>query len=671
MDYLPKVHADGNDSADSSATNHSGLRGLSDGTEPLMSFGEPLHVSVSRGTERFKSIQRTYSKPLTIGEEEEAAAIPEGGFDLTTWLTGRQQKQGPPFAKRIGLVFDDVSVFGDNVSNRHIATVVTPFYKLGKAAMHGFGLGRLFGSNEDKHRQLLHNISGVVEDGEMLLVLGRPGSGCSTLLRVLGNRRGTYKKITGHVSYGGLTPEEVEKRYRGEVAYNQEDDVHFPTLTVRKTLEFAIQCKTPSKRVLQDRLGYEREFLDTLLDMYGLTGCADTIVGNAFLRGVSGGERKRVSIAEQVASGASIDIWDGSTKGLDSSSALDYVRSLRITTDVLHKSTVVTIYQASENIYELFDKVMVIDDGRQLYFGPASEAVAYFRGLGIDKPLRQTTSDFLTGVTQLHERKVIAGWEQRAPKTAEDFERAWLESGQCQAVKQKVVAYEAQLEQDGRSAEIREFVDQTKMGTASSRLRRRSPYTTTFVYQLMRLLKREWEILLGSKATIIFKLAFNASFAIIVGTLFLRLPSTSGGAFTRGGLLFFALLFNSLAAQAEIPKAITGREVVYKHKSFAMYHPAALSFAQTVVDIPFMILQIVVFSCILYFATGLERTAAQFFIFVLYLFIGCLCLTAFFRLIGNISPNVDIAHTLSGISLLFMILYVGYLIPPQSMHGWF
>ncbi|KAJ2406096.1 hypothetical protein GGF41_006983, partial [Coemansia sp. RSA 2531] len=166
MDNLSKVPAERKASGDSSATDHSGLRGSSDGTEPVMSFGEPLHVSVSRGTERFKSIQRTYSKPLTIGEEEEAAAIPEGGFDLTTWLTGRQQKQGPPFAKRIGLVFDDVNVFGDNVSNRHIATVVTPFYKLGKAAMHGFGIGRLFGGKADKHRQLLHNVSGVVEDGE-------------------------------------------------------------------------------------------------------------------------------------------------------------------------------------------------------------------------------------------------------------------------------------------------------------------------------------------------------------------------------------------------------------------------------------------------------------------------------------------------------------------------
>ncbi|KAJ1844422.1 ATP-binding cassette transporter snq2, partial [Coemansia sp. RSA 2703] len=464
---------------------------------------------------------------------------------------------------------------------------------------------------------------------------------------------------------------EVNKSYRGEVAYNQEEDVHFPTLTVRKTLQFAIQCKTPSRRMLQDREGYQHEFLDTLLDMYGLTGCADTIVGNAFLRGVSGGERKRVSIAEQVASGASIDVWDGSTRGLDSSSALDYVRSLRITTDVLRKSTVVTIYQASENIYELFDKVMVIEEGRQLYFGPANQAAAYFRSIGIEKPPRQTTSDFLTGVTQLHERRVVPGWEEKAPRTAEDFERAWLASQQYASVRSEVDAFSTQTAADGRGREIRDFVDQTKMGTDHSRLRRRSPYTTTFFYQLTRLFRREWEIFWGDRATQIFKFVYNAAFAIIVGTLFLRLPDTTAGAFTRGGLLFFALLFNSLTAQAEIPKSITGREVVYKHKAFAMYHPAALSLAQTVVDIPFMIVQILVFSCILYFATGLERTAGHFFTFVLYLFVGCLCLTAFFRLVGNISPNVDIAHTLSGICLLFMILLVGYLQPPKSMHPWF
>ncbi|KAJ2476678.1 ATP-binding cassette transporter snq2, partial [Coemansia sp. RSA 2320] len=547
--------------------------------EPVMSFGEPLHVSISRATTRFRTIQETHSRQRPEITDEEAAAGEEGGgagFDLTTWLRGRQKTEGPPFAKRFGLVFNGLDVYGSNVSNKHIATLITPFYKLIKSGVRGFGLIQLLsGSGGSKRRQLLYDISGEVKEGEMLLVLGRPGSGCSTLLRVLGNHRKTYTRINGTVSYGGLTPTEVSRHYRGEVAYNQEDDMHFPTLTVRKTLEFAIQCKTPSRQVLSNPAAYQRDMLGMLLDMYGLTGCADTIVGNAFLRGVSGGERKRVSIAEQVASGASVEVWDGSTKGLDSSSALDYVRSLRINADILQKSVVATIYQASESIYRLFDKVMVIDEGRQLYFGPINEAVAYFESIGIHKPPRQTTSDFLTGLTQLNERKVIPGWEDSAPRTAVEFEDAWRQSKEYQTVKQEADQFESQLMQDGRGEELREFVDRTKMGTSRLKLRRKSSYTTTFLFQLMRLMIREWEMFVGNPTQIVFKVIYNIAFAIIVGTLFIRLPHNTSSFFTRGGVLFFALLFNSLTSMAEIPKAVTGRQVVYKHKALAMYHPAA------------------------------------------------------------------------------------------------
>ncbi|KAJ2724461.1 ATP-binding cassette transporter snq2 [Coemansia sp. Benny D115] len=650
---------------------------LVDGTEAVMSFGEPLHVSISRATTRFQTIQRAHSRASALSDEEAAVqgTTPAGGgaaggFDLKAWLRGRQAEDGPPFAKRFGLVFNDLSIYGSDVSNQHISTLVTPFWKLIKSSYRGFGLFQLLSGMNNK-RQLLFGISGEVKEGEMLLVLGRPGSGCSTLLRVLGNHRKTYTKITGNVSYGGLSPTEVKRHYRGEVAYNQEDDMHFPTLTVRKTLEFAITCKTPSRQVLSDAAGYRRDMLGMLLDMYGLAGCADTIVGNAFLRGVSGGERKRVSIAEQVASGASVEVWDGSTKGLDSSSALDYVRSLRINADILQKSIVATIYQASESIYRLFDKVMVIDEGRQLYFGPASDAVAYFERLGIVKPPRQTTSDFLTGLTRLNERRVKPGWEDRAPKTADEFARLWLQSPEYQATLEQVADFESQLQRDGRSQELREFVDRTKMGTDKMRLRRKSPYTTTFLFQLHKLIFREWEIFTGNVSAIVFRVIYNIAFAIIVGTLFIRLPRDTSSYFTRGGVLFFSLLFNSLTSLSEIPKAVTGRQVVYKHKALAMYHPAALSLAQTLVDMPFMLLQILVFGSILYWATFLQRTGGHFLAFLLFLYVGCLCLTAFFRLIGNISPNVDVGHTISGVSLLFLILYVGYLIPPGLMHHYF
>ncbi|KAJ1936557.1 ATP-binding cassette transporter snq2, partial [Linderina macrospora] len=117
----------------------------------------------------------------------------------------------------------------------------------------------------------------------------------------------------------------------------------------------------------------------------------------------------------------------------------------------------------------------------------------------------------------------------------------------------------------------------------------------------------------------------------------------------------------------EVPKAISGREVVYKHKAFALYHPAALSLAQTIMDLPFMLFQVIVFSSILYFTVGLYSSADNFFCFILYLFVCAMCLTGFFRLVGNISASLDVAHTIAGVALLFLCLYAGYLIPPRSM----
>ncbi|KAJ2796081.1 ATP-binding cassette transporter snq2, partial [Coemansia guatemalensis] len=229
-------------------------------------------------------------------------------------------------------------------------------------------------------------------------------------------------------------------------------------------------------------------------------------------------------------------------------------------------------------------------------------------------------------------------------------------------------AFGSRISQDGRGQELRELIDRTKMGTEKLRMRRKSPYTTTFILQFYMLLVREWEIFVGAPAVIIFGVIYNIAFSIIVGTLFIQLPQNTSSFFIRGGLLFFSLLFNTFTSMSEVPKAVSGRLVIYKHKALAMYHPAALSLAQTVVDITFMIFQVLVFGAILYWATSLQPYGGQFLAFLLFLYIGSVCMISFFRLIGNISPNIDIGHTLSGVSLLFLILYVGYLIPPPLMH---
>lgn len=231
-----------------------------------------------------------------------------------------------------------------------------------------------------------------------VLVLGRPGSGCTTFLKVIANQRFGYTGIDGAVLYGRYDAKTFGVRYRGEAVYNGEDDIHNPTLTVGQTLGFALDVKTPGKRPGGiSKKEFKARVIDLLLKMFNIEHTINTVVGNPFMQGVSGGERKRVSIAEMMCTSACICVWDNTTRGLDASTALDYAKSLRIMTNIYKTTTFVSLYQASENIYSQFDKVMVLDEGRQVFFGPAKAARAYFEGLGFKEKPRQTTPDYLTG----------------------------------------------------------------------------------------------------------------------------------------------------------------------------------------------------------------------------------------------------------------------------------
>lgn len=143
------------------------------------------------------------------------------------------------------------------------------------------------------------------------MVLGRPGAGCSTLLRVLANQRMDYHAVEGEVHYDSFSPEDIQSRYRGDVQYCPEDDVHFPSLTVEQTIKFAARLRTPHARF--DAMTRDRH-IDIITDLattvFGLRHVKDTLVGDASIRGVSGGEKKRVSLCEALVSRSLINCWD-------------------------------------------------------------------------------------------------------------------------------------------------------------------------------------------------------------------------------------------------------------------------------------------------------------------------------------------------------------------------
>ncbi|KAF9969887.1 hypothetical protein BGZ73_007565 [Actinomortierella ambigua] len=641
-------------------------------------WGEgPSNVNVLGAQRDFKKLERRLTRRSSIYRTMtgEKTAEDGGDFDLTSYLQDlipRSQDAGIK-PRNLGVVWENLEVQGEGLGAQFISTFADPFIGLSNLINPYFWAKKAFSKGEKQAktvtRTILHPMNGFCSDGEMILVLGRPGAGCSTLLRVLANDRKNYKKVTGDVTYGSFSADEMAKHHRGEVLYNQEDDFHYPTLTVRQTLEAALRTKTPGTRLPEhnSRGDFVQELLEVLTKMYGLTKQVETVVGNAFIRGVSGGERKRLSIAEQMATRSSINMWDGSTRGLDASSALDYVKSLRVQTNLLKKATMVSIYQASENIYDLFDKVLLLYEGRCIYFGPANKARQYFIDLGFECPPRQTTADFLTACTDPHERKPRAGFQGRVPRTPKEFEDAFKRSDIYTLQEIQRREYQSSVQDTHPKEGFKAAAKQGKQKHVSVK----SPYTVSFASQVKTLTIRQVQLVRGDLASLVSRYASNVIKAIVVGSVFYMLPADASGTFTRGGVLFFALLFNALISQAELPQALQGRPILYKHKKFAMYRPSAYAIAQIVTDFPLVVVQILLFSVVLYFMSGLQLEAGKFFLFCLILAVTALCMTAFFRMWGAISATFDAASGASGIILMALILYSGYMIPYQSMHPWF
>ena len=237
--------------------------------------------------------------------------------------------------------------------------------------------------------------------------------------------------------------------------YQAEVDVHFPQLTVGQTLNFAAQARAPKNRIRGvTREQYARHMTDVIMAIFGLSHTYDTKVGNDFVRGVSGGERKRVSIAEAALGASPLQCWDNSTRGLDSATALEFVKTLRISTSVAGSTAAVAIYQASQAIYDIFDKVVVLYEGRQIYFGPTHTAKAFFVEMGFHCAERATTGDFLTSLTNPAERIVRPGYEDRVPKTPDEFAAAWQRSDERGRLLREIEDFEHEFPIGGQHLQL-------------------------------------------------------------------------------------------------------------------------------------------------------------------------------------------------------------------------
>lgn len=497
-------------------------------------------------------------------------------------------------------------------------------------------------------------------------------SGCSTFLKTIaGETHGLYldKDKNTEVQYDGISWDDMHGRFRGEVIYQAETEIHFPQLTVGDTLLFAAQARAPSNRlpgVTRDQ--YAMHMRDVVMAMLGLTHTMNTRVGNEFIRGVSGGERKRVSIAETTLCGCPLQCWDNSTRGLDSSTALEFVKNIRLSTDYSETTAIVAIYQASQSIYDLFDKVIVLYEGRQIYFGNAHDARRFFIEMGFDCPDRQTTADFLTSLTSPSERLVRPGFESAVPRTSDEFAARWKASTE----REQLLA-EINASQNNHQAEGEKFTEFSVSRAAEKPkgTRAASPYTLSYPMQIRLCLWRGFLRLRGDLSMTLATVIGNIAMSLIIASLFYNLEPDTDSFFRRGSLLFFAILMNAFSSALEILIMWHQRPIVEKHDKYALYHPSAEAISSYIVEMPSKVLLAIVFNLIIYFIPHLRRTPGHFFIFFLFSFTTTLVMSNLFRFIGAISRSMAQAMLPSSLFMMMLIIYTGFTIPVRDMHPWF
>ncbi|KAK9486914.1 ABC-2 type transporter-domain-containing protein [Lipomyces starkeyi] len=635
---------------------------------------EELRQELSR-TSRISRITSARSDAGDYDIEKHAVDDDEEGWDLEAWIRNETKKENDSGLKpkRIGVSFKDLTVTGVGSGANYVQTFTDAFWGFFGLDIWNFIKAHGPASLRPKPpiRTIIQDFNGLVRAGEMLLVLGSPGSGTTTLLRALTNQRDGYVAVDGEVIYDGIDAETAAEQYRGEIIFNSEDDNHISTLTVSQTLRFALSLKTPAMRIHgETRAQFVDKLLNLYVKMFGIEHTLNTLVGgDAAARGVSGGERKRVSIAEVLANRAAIVAFDNSTRGLDSSTAVDYIRSLRIMTDLMHSTTIVTLYQAGESLYREFDKVCLIDSGRQIFFGPADEARQYFIDLGFESLPSVTTADFLTSVTHPVERRIRPGFEDLAPQTPEALEAAFKASRYYTDSLKEIEEYHTELQNTGH-ASASEFVKAVEMQKAKS-LSKASPYTVSFVQQVRYLVMRQLQLQWQDQVSLRSKLINSVVIGLVFGSLFYNIRQDTSGAFNRGGILFFALVFNGWVLMIESGMVIAGRSLANKHQSFGMYRQSALALAKTIAELPLLFVQITVYILFLYFLSDLARTPGQFFTSLLLILTSTFGLLSFYRAVAVFSNDFNACLRLVSMILYALAFAGGYVKSQYSMPWWY
>ncbi|KAL7622416.1 hypothetical protein AAE478_007921 [Parahypoxylon ruwenzoriense] len=543
--------------------------------------------------------------------------------------------------QRQDVVFRNLTVRGAGIGHQKAPTVPSALVALAQK----FNPALYLSNKPQPSRTLLHPMSGILRGGETLMVIGKPGSGCTTFLKTLANMREEYEAVGGQVSYNGLDAAEMKTRRPGEVAYSGEDDIHFHSLSVGTTLRFALNARTPVNRPNRSQL--LNDDVQTLLKLFDLAHVADVPVGNDYIRGVSGGQRHRVTLAETFCTRASVMCFDNPTRGLDSSTALRVAQMLREYTVQSQCCTIMSLYQASDAIASCFDKVLVLNEGRVAYFGPTSESKEYFHDLGFECSPQTSLTDFLTSMSgDPRSRQVRADYKGApVPLSSADFEQRFRDSRHF----------------TNEDIDIPSQESSVSAGVSSFQL--------PFYRQIYECTIRHYRIHFTDRSTWVAEAAGTVAQAIMLGTLFRDQQAVTQGIYTRSSALFFCVLIMCLQATAEFGNTFAQRPILLKQRALCFYRPGAYALGQIFADIPWKAI-FILYNLPIYWMVNFKREAGPFFIWFFTLYVSLISMGVMFRTIAVFTTTPTRAVLPVGILMNSLIIYTGFYVNPPGMKVW-
>ncbi|KAJ5108116.1 hypothetical protein N7456_004791 [Penicillium angulare] len=518
-------------------------------------------------------------------------------------------------------------------------------YFLRNTSVQNFLWSDLFVTVKDRQtkesRDLIHNISGDVNQGELVALMGPSGCGKTTLLNVLARRPASSGARVNGESY--INGAKIESRKFGRMtSYVEQEDALIGSMTVQETLKFAADLSLPSTVSKAQRI----ERIDTLLESFGIQKQANTLVGTPIRKGISGGQKRRVSVASQLITCPKILFLDEPTSGLDSTASyevISYVKELAKANNII---IIASIHQPSTTTFQLFDKLLLLSSGRTCYFGPVSNVDDYFGKIGHPIPGNTNPAEFLLDIVSSDFSKL----NEDAQARVEDIQQSWTKSVEAESVNKQISdrLSMAAGEKDNAAAD-----DMARPGSIriTAALLHRSfikSYRDVVAYGI--------------------RIVMYLGLAIMMGTVWLRLHPSQEYIQPFVNAIFFGSAFMSFMAVAYVPAFLEDRATFAKERANGLYSATPFMISNFIIGLPFLFLISILFSVVSYWLSNFQPTAEAFFTWVMWIFLDLVAAESLVVFVTAIFPNFVIALALVAFANGLWMSVGGFLVTPTILN---